>query len=94
MRVAKAILLSQEERTTLTKLSRGRSAEARVVLRARIVLACQQDRTDVEIARALRIMRQTVGKWRRRFQSARLEGLLDEPRPGAPLACSRTAPRL
>lgn len=37
-----------------------------------------------EVARQLKITAQTVGKWRRRFVSQRMEGLLDEPRVGAP----------
>jgi transposase len=55
-----------------------------LALRARIILACTSDHTDVAIARELQVHRDTVGEWRRRFQRARLEGLLDEPRPGAP----------
>jgi transposase len=53
-------------------------------MRARIVLSCQEDRANGEIARQLRITPQTVGKWRTRFARKRLDGLLDEPRPGAP----------
>jgi transposase len=59
-----------------------------MALRARIVLACQQDCSNREVARQLRITPQTVGKWRGRFHSARLDGLLDEPRPGAPRTIS------
>ncbi len=36
------------------------------------------------MARQLGVTIQTVGKWRRWFLSRRLDGLLDEPRPGAP----------
>jgi transposase len=64
---------------------RRRSTAQGLALRARIVLACTVgERTDVEIARELRVHRDTVGECRRRFQQARLDGLLDEPRPGAP----------
>jgi transposase len=37
------------------------------------------------------VLRQTVRRWRGRFVSKRLDGLLDEPRPGAP--CKRLAPK-
>jgi transposase len=63
---------------------RRRSTAQGLALRARIVLACTSHRTDTEIARELQVHRQTVGEWRRRFQHARLDGLLDEPRPGTP----------
>ena len=53
-------------------------------LRARIILAAAQGATKVAIARSLNTTRGTVGKWRQRFAAHRLDGLLDEPRPGAP----------
>ena len=52
------------------------------MLRARIVLACAEGETNVAVAERLRVMPQTAGKWRQRFID--LDGLLDEPRPGAP----------
>jgi transposase len=48
------------------------------------VLACAEGRSNTEVAAALRITLPTVGKWRQRFLEDRLEGLTDEPRPGAP----------
>jgi hypothetical protein len=48
------------------------------------VLSCQEDRSNGEIAQQLRVTPQTVGKWRTCFARQRLDGLLDEPRPGAP----------
>jgi transposase len=55
------------------------------------VLACADGGNNGEIAGRLRVTRQTVGKWRRRFASDRLAGLLDEPRPGAPRKISDEA---
>ena len=53
-------------------------------MRARIVLACAEDSQNKEVAAKLGVVEMTVGKWRRRFVQDRLEGLRDEPRPGAP----------
>jgi len=77
-------MLSLSERTTLEQWSRRRSTAQGLAQRARIVLACTTGRTDVEISCELAVHRDTVGTWRRRFQQRRLDGLLDEPRPGAP----------
>ena len=83
MRVAKAITLTSEERTRLTKWSRGRSTPARLVLRAKIVLAAEEGRRNDEIAAELNCTRRTVGVWRNRFVEQRLEGIeQDAPRGG------------
>jgi transposase len=56
-----------------------------VARRARIILACAEEGSNNQsVARKLRLNPKTVGTWRRRFVEHRLEGLLDEPRPGAP----------
>jgi transposase len=55
-----------------------------LALRARIVLQCATGALHGVIAEDLDVTIQTVGKWRRRFADARVPGLLDEPRPGAP----------
>jgi transposase len=85
MRVAPSITLTPEEQAILERWSRGRSSPARLVLRARIVLAAAQGRQNKDIAAALQTTRKTVGQWRARFAEARLAGLeKDAPRGGRP----------
>ena len=67
MRVAVAVELTKEERTVLTKWSRGRSTPVRVVLRAKIVLAAAEGMLNKEIAVRLDCQRETVSRWRNRF---------------------------
>ena len=62
---------------------RPKSAQA-LALRSKIVLACAAGKSNSEVASELSITKQTVGKWRARFIEKRLDGLLDEPRPGTP----------
>jgi transposase len=83
MRVAKAITLTDEERVTLTKWARGRSTPARLVQRAKIILAAADGLENKSIAAQLGCTRRTVGTWRTRFVKERLAGLEhDAPRGG------------
>jgi transposase len=83
MRVAKAVVLSSEERATLTRWARGRSIPARLVQRARIVLAAAEGRQNRQIALELDCTRRTVATWRHRFIDQRLDGIRqDAPRGG------------
>jgi transposase len=59
-----------------------------LALRARIVLACAEGRSNTAVAAQLGISRTTVRKWRDRFLARRLDGLGDEPRPGVPRTIS------
>jgi transposase len=78
------LVLTDEERETLVRWSRRRKSAQSLALRARIVLACAEGKTNKAVAEELRVWPQTVTKWRGRFVRERLEGLSDEPRPGAP----------
>lgn len=65
-------------------LARRPKTSQAMAMRARIVLGCSEGLNNGEVAKRLRITGATVCKWRERFRVNRLEGLLDEPRPGAP----------
>jgi transposase len=76
--------LTDEERETLVRWSRRAKSSQALAQRCRIVLGCADGRSNQEVAAEVGVWPQTVGKWRRRFLEKRLEGLADEPRPGAP----------
>ena len=78
-----ALHITAEERERLESLAhRSRTAPA-LARRARILLACEE-RDSKTVALQLRCSPTTVCKWRARFLKQRLDGLYDEPRPGAP----------
>lgn len=82
------ITLDSEERNALERwIRRPRTAQA-LALRARIILACERGGNNGTVAAELGVNRATVAKWRSRFVEQRLDGLLDEPRPGAPRTIS------
>jgi len=78
------LVLSAEERETLERWARRPKTAQAVAQRARMVLAGAAGKTNGAVAVEVGVTRQTVGRWRRRFGAKRLDGLLDEPRPGAP----------
>jgi len=76
--------LSEEERSILVSWTRRRKTGAGLARRSAIVLECAKGHDNKTVATTLRLSNATVGKWRSRFASERVDGLLDEGRPGAP----------
>src|ERR1017187_8674012 len=78
------LVLTDAERRTLEGWASRRSTAQGLAQRARIVLLCAEGKSNIAVAAELGITRETVGRWRNRFVTARFAGLSDEPRPGVP----------
>lgn len=92
MRIAPLITLTKTDRQTLHRWSRGRSTPARLVLRARIVLAAAEGTQNKLIAQELGTNRPLVNLWRRRFAQKGLAGIAkDAPRGGRPANARQVA---
>ncbi len=76
--------LTTEERETLQRFARRRAVSNATVMRSKIVLRCATGADNQDVAEELGVSKAMVGKWRRRFNERRLDGLLDEPRVGRP----------
>ena len=83
-KAAVGIDLTEPERRELESLARAQKTGQALARRARIVLASASGLENKAICTAVGADANTVSKWRRRFAERRLDGLLDEPRPGAP----------
>ena len=81
---AVSIELTSSEREQLESWSRRLTTARALAERSRIVLLVADGFRTVEVADRLGVHRNTVAKWRRRFEAERLDGLVDEPRPGQP----------
>lgn len=78
------LLVSEPQRLELERLARRARTNRLVAFRAKIVLACVDGLANSDVAAKLRTTPGTVGRWRRRFVAEGVDGLFDEPRPGAP----------
>src|ERR1700691_4566210 len=78
------LIATHEERQRLESLAHRTRSQGLLARRARVVLGCAEGLDNKAVAKKLRCSWGMVGKWRSRFLEARLEGLYDEPRPGAP----------
>jgi transposase len=76
--------LTEEEHNQLQSLAHRARSQSLLARRARVVLACGEGLDNKTVARKVRVSLGMVGKWRSRFLKTRMEGLYDEPRPGAP----------
>ena len=82
------LALCDDERQKLTTWAGRPKSTQRLALRARIVLACADEPCNTVVAARLGVCNATVGTWRNRFVTKRLDGLVDEPRPGTPCSVS------
>jgi transposase len=82
------LVVTPAEREELERLAARPSTAQALAMRARVVLLSSQGLTNLAVAARLGVTNETVGKWRERFVRNRVQGLLDEPRPGAPRTVS------
>jgi transposase len=82
------LTLSVDEREQLERWVRRRKSAQDLALRSKIILECTSGVTNSEVARRMDVSLPTVRKWRNRFLDRRLDGLVDDPRPGRPATIS------
>jgi transposase len=83
-RPRKFLEIGAEDREKLSMIARRPKSAQAMATRARIVLSCAEGLNNSEVAGKCHVTGATVGKWRERFRKFGLDGLLDEPRVGAP----------
>lgn len=79
-----ALVLTDDEAETLSRWARRAKTSQALALRSKLILACGRGLTNTAVAKELHVSMQTITKWRKRFLVSRLDGLMDDPRPGAP----------
>jgi len=88
---APPLVIDESERAELRALARAGRTEQRIATRARIVLRAADGRPNRAIADELSVSPMTILLWRRRFETQRLAGLRDAPRPGREPTYDRAA---
>src|ERR1700719_2368908 len=83
-RPKRALDLTADERQQLQSLAHRARSQPVLARRARVILASARDLANPVVAKQARCSLGRGNKWRSRFLKKRLEGLYDEPRPGAP----------
>ena len=85
-----ALVVTKVDRRVLDSMAHRARTAPQLARRARIVLACATGLDNTTVAKTLRMSKPTVGRWRQRFIDKGGDGLLDEPRPGAPRTINDT----
>ena len=76
--------VTDEDRAVLVRWSKRPKSPFSIAQRARIVLLAADGLSNNAVAERVEVNQATVVKWRKRFLERGLDGLIDEPRPGAP----------
>ena len=85
-----ALVVTKVDRQVLDSMAHRARTAPQLARRARIVLACATGLDNTTVAKTLRMSKPTVGRWRQRFIDKGVDGLHDEPRPGAPRTINDT----
>ncbi len=87
-RLGKKIRLSDDEYNALIKVSRAVSSDYRAVIRSKIILMVHEEKTYAEIQSELKVGKEGIAKWKKRYLEFGIEGLKDAPRSGSPVTIS------